>query len=976
MRINNNIPALKTFRKLESTNKALNKSIRALSTGLRINSAADDAAGFAISEIDMALKNSQDGISFLQTAEGALGDVNSILQRMRELSVQASNDSLTSNDRQYIQLEIDELKSQINQIAGTTQFNRKRLLDGSSGALWSSSDLNVKARINGGLTYKDEFGQKVTSEGNYKIVVSTEPGQAQVQKSNIISVAKYGMDIEYEILTEPIIQTVYEVETLTETITEMVTELQRSTEWVTITRTQELPHIILLNEGIDSIEQTSGNGWAFENGSLIISESGTYDIRGTAGADAANSPNIIVKNGVNANIFLTDVNIDKSNTGVNMSKLGEAALQIESGATANIYLAGNNSLNSGAGRACLEVPDGASVRISSAEGDGQITGTLTANNSSKGAGIGGAGYPSLQGRAGNISVYGGKIEARGGAGCAGIGGADTEGYDGGGHIFIAGGNITSWGGTFAAGIGSGYFPATFSAKTRTSDNTIIEIYGGKINAYGGSADEELINISAIYDVHGAGIGGSAYSGAGFITINKTLIDDGDIIAVSGGTGADRIGHGTSGDRSVYENRINLNANIPVSYSDAPNRPTVNVKIEQQEEREVYIEVAVPVTREITHEVTKKVDKIVGYRVVDKIPIIKGLQGDFVFREKTLGEISQFYDSNGKFLLSQPQTITITQGDGKSANITLYESDTMQDVSKKINDAIANSLGQAKYTDNPNKFCTISDGTENTSESVYEKTAIYDSDGNLTGYDIQATMLIRSAIPGQLGELTFSGSEDLLNALGLNTIQSSSESTYTASVYKAHTGQPVAVNVKSSEPEFPSLIPPEIDIRVDLIAGLKSTWNESTKSFMHVKDDNYSAFIHLSDNTAIFQTGANEGEDFIIQLGDTSTFALGIDNVNLLTRENASRSIGILDRAINRVSAQRAKIGAFNNALEHVVNNLTTTSANLSDSESRIRDADFSQEYMNFIKLQILNQSGTSMLAQANQTPQSVLSLLQ
>ena len=107
MRIANNLPALTAFKSLNATNQNLQKTINALSTGLRINSASDDAAGFAISEkmrsqlsgLNLAARNSQDGISLLQTADGALGEVNSMLQRMRELAVQASNDSLTSNDR-------------------------------------------------------------------------------------------------------------------------------------------------------------------------------------------------------------------------------------------------------------------------------------------------------------------------------------------------------------------------------------------------------------------------------------------------------------------------------------------------------------------------------------------------------------------------------------------------------------------------------------------------------------------------------------------------------------------------------------------------------------------------------------------------------------------------------------------------------------------------------------------------------------
>ena len=118
----------------------------------------------------------------------------------------------------------------------------------------------------------------------------------------------------------------------------------------------------------------------------------------------------------------------------------------------------------------------------------------------------------------------------------------------------------------------------------------------------------------------------------------------------------------------------------------------------------------------------------------------------------LSEISQFYNASGTFLVSQPHTLTITQGDGQTASITLYETDTMYDVAEKINNVIANTFGNAKYTNNPNKFCTISDGTEGTSESVYDREPVYDDDGYITGYNVHATMLVRSAVPGKAGEL--------------------------------------------------------------------------------------------------------------------------------------------------------------------------------------------------------------------------------
>ena len=113
-----------------------------LSSGLRINKAGDDAAGLAISEkmrgqirgLDQASKNAQDGISLIQTAEGALNETHDILQRMRELAVQSSNDTNTDDDREEIQKEINQLTSEINRIGNTTEFNTQKLLNGGVGS--------------------------------------------------------------------------------------------------------------------------------------------------------------------------------------------------------------------------------------------------------------------------------------------------------------------------------------------------------------------------------------------------------------------------------------------------------------------------------------------------------------------------------------------------------------------------------------------------------------------------------------------------------------------------------------------------------------------------------------------------------------------------------------------------------------------------------------------------------------------------
>lgn len=141
MVINHNLASLNTFNQLTLNNSAMNKSLQKLSSGYRINTAADDAAGLAISEkmrsqirgLDQAGRNAQDAISLVQTAEGALEETTNIMQRMRELAVQAASDTNTEEDRSNLQDEVDALVKEINRIASTTEFNTKKLLNGSMG---------------------------------------------------------------------------------------------------------------------------------------------------------------------------------------------------------------------------------------------------------------------------------------------------------------------------------------------------------------------------------------------------------------------------------------------------------------------------------------------------------------------------------------------------------------------------------------------------------------------------------------------------------------------------------------------------------------------------------------------------------------------------------------------------------------------------------------------------------------------------
>ncbi|OFV70011.1 flagellin [Acetobacterium wieringae] len=183
MRINHNITALNTYNKLTSNNAATTKSLEKLSSGLKINRAGDNAAGLAISEkmrgqirgLDQASTNASDGISLLQTAEGALNETHSILQRMRELAVQSANDTNITQDRNEIQAEINQLTAEIDRIGNNTEFNTQKLLNGGLGSKVSGAStafgvsgvatINTTGAVSGTYTITASSGNVTLDNG-------------------------------------------------------------------------------------------------------------------------------------------------------------------------------------------------------------------------------------------------------------------------------------------------------------------------------------------------------------------------------------------------------------------------------------------------------------------------------------------------------------------------------------------------------------------------------------------------------------------------------------------------------------------------------------------------------------------------------------------------------------------------------------------------------------------------------------------
>ncbi len=925
MVIQHNIPALQSYNIVNNTSNALQKSIAKLSSGLRINSAADDAAGLAISEkmraqvrgLDQAVRNTQDGISLIQTAEGALSETHSILQRMRELSVQAANDTLTQQDRSYIQEEIGQLNEEITRIGNTTQFNKKKLLNGDSAALWSSDDNETKAIINGGLRETDQFGQKKSVEGNYKIRIKADPGQGEVQKSDIMKIkhddvvmnktvnaklgvkdvsvtntpaGNYTMTYENAAAGEPILTGSYGLggsqstadTTLTfNSVAAPVTKISvQTTDGVEIWST----------EGSDIFKSNGGTTTAAQQAEFFAGsgDDGTMGFAGvrdeivaaarakgitiddSAFTDAAASTVDITTTTVNSGQapgikIVYDTVAENASPSVTSVAYNGETLQ----AAENVFTVENGSA----------LKDNASVLFEVTHVDAinkEVTLKATASR--------------LTQNGVNITSVMDDIVLKQGASDATVLDKLFDGTDGLDITLNANqlANIQD-GAKFVYAVTPG------ADTTGGNDNPM----GIKISAnMDGSWDEK-------WD-------GGPYRGNDIsYTLNGTQLADTEIHFKNYNLN-EKTGVATEGDITLKTNSIFNNDTGALQNASAG-------------------------------------DVLASF---DAAYIGKVASGDVKLRD-----LDKFWNSEGVFLLDDAKKITLNQGDGKTASITLYANDTLNDVAKKLNDAIATDLGQSKYVDDATKFVTFVDGATKNSESV------------------EGTFLIRSVVPGKSGEITLSSSdENLLNAFSLNTIQKSKETSYTVDVSDAHTGEMIKQNVKVTGNVAHGLINDNVDVEFSALSGINASWNDDLKKYTY-STSTHETTLHLADNTTVLQIGANEGEDMGLNIGDMRSHALGLDGVNVMSQERAARSITIIDNAIDKVSTQRAKLGAYQNRLEYTANNLTTASENLTSAESRIRDADMAKEMMEFTKLNIMLQAGNSMLAQANQQPQNVLSLI-
>ena len=992
--INNNLAALSAQNDLNGANSMVTKSIARLSSGLRINSAADDPSGLSISErmrtqirgLGRAEENAQSATSLIQTAEGALNEVHGMLHRMRELAIQASNGTLTADDRLEVQHEVESLVKEIDATAKRTEFNTKRLLTGESSALWSASTADINAFVRGqvddgsySLEIKSNAGvPQVTQTSVFRVKDGVKGvrdvelfGQQATMQGNITPTAVAGnVDILFNFGTGDID---FNYTTTGATVVDNAAEI-----------VDEINNDIRLNESVLASYNTAGDiiltartaGIAGNGFQATVSGSGTEPLdqgihlfSGGSESEAGISSISNTEGLIPSTLNNYQVNIDADADG----NLQVGASDIY-GLTGQYLQDGSNGLNSSqmAGAITATAVNGA-VNLTFNLGGDDIPVVI---NTTTGTVIGNAGeianainanadlnsfITAVDDGAGNVTIV---VDDPSQSNNYSITvGADptVEVADQGLHGFTN--NLGILGATTADAF-------TTNSNSGTGGYAIVEFTtDGTLGAPGLDARVSFDEGTTWYSVD------DAWNGA-----SDVLVTDGEF-SLEFNQAFTNNGNGANfqvGDRMLIALNDNDNGvNRDLTRVDSFD-PSNNLK----QQGAVFSHIDGTLDNASTILKTGWINTETGHiefgtlastfnESVTGVPVSDGIVtfdvinggGDSSGHTRLI-DIDRFYDPDGNFILGDHgQYLTIYNGVGDSATILIDALDTLEILSDKIEKAIVSEQVDGGLGMSSGDIVVdghVSDYIDTPTSSTFENQ--------------QGSIVIRSPKTDKDGRLYLAANEDLLNALGVSTIQEAENNEMDIVVRDAITGEFVGQDTVSDN-RLQGVID-GIDIEFDANYNLNVDWNTATRAFDFTSTNGVTIeTINIVDNSMDFQIGANQGQMMNAFISQMDAQALGINRVLLTDPDPARESIGTLDEAIDMVSSERARIGAYANRLEYTMANLAAQRENVTAAESAIRDLDVARETTQLSKAQILSQTSTAMLAQANQQSQGLMSLL-
>ena len=1053
--INTNIASLYAQNNSRIVNNELEKAMERLSSGMRINSAGDDAAGLAIASrmeaqvrgLQAAIKNANDGISLTQVAEGAMDEVSNILHRMRELAIQSANDSNSADERSFLQAEVEQLADEISRIAQTTQFNGVNVLDGT----YQDKFFQIGANANQNVAISiGDLGSAALGLGTGSGIFKT-PGQQTVNGGEELGRMTFSRDDVYSFeLSDRDTGLSYRIAKAQQTVTAVSTANQTFTlanhgfitgDKFTASANAALGsantlYIIKVDE--DTFQAATSLGNALNGTAIDPLNASPPNITGvglTLNRSDENSKSDFVER---INQGLKDSASNSTITGNSNSRSVDATTFNASSADDTLFnftLAVNGDVQ--------EIDIKSRVLVSASDATA-VTYTEVANAMTKEIGIVFDDSLSVSQSAGVFTVtdaQGRSLSIEQGNGSGYFFGTD---YQNSGSLDVEAnvpnGLFVEWddeelvikhsnGGGIdvtnfsSSSLGTSTFDVADTATSAlkepvtfqdTADSTYASIRGvidsSKIalnfsNTYGYAADGGTsdANLAAEYEfkiTDGDGHHYIYFSASDLLDIQRNNNTDAAIkSAIEANLAAQILVGAESG--TFNDSRISADEFV-IDYSNGV------LTIENIEGRDLAVE-----------DFSSEHGKLT-------VSLLDGLQGTESLSSK-YAHASEVRISRGFQTAITASSAMLTWAvDGGTANVT--------DIKTAFPGGTAGDTGweQAALLETALQAATA-DGADTNIRIAYDSTSDEFVITDILGRELEITSFAQAA--GVSAGAYLKSSATVAQANKYNPVQTSTdatsgvmtEATKIDLVFSQDDASGVVLGINGQSNSSSAI---DFNFATDTFAGsdfktiLNSMMNElnthyngspisyeldqdsRTLTLTHAKggeifiDD----FVTTSENLVMnLEVVSGEGEGTIISYDEVLTsasaegtgqdystitansgssvsgFSNSSDNIaeiSVATQDGANSALSSIDNALMFILSERAKLGAIENRLDHTVNNLSNVITNTSAAKGRIEDADFAVESTNLTRAQILAQASTSMLAQANQSKQTVLSLLQ
>lgn len=1018
--INTNIASLNAQRNLNSSQSANSQALERLSSGLRINSAKDDAAGLAISTkfesqvkgLNVAIRNAGDGISLAQTAEGALGAMTENLQRIRELAVQSSNATNSDDDRVALQAEVDQLLSEVTRTATETNFNGRNLLDGSFQGTFQIGanagqvvDVKIAELTADKLGASDAVGVSAVGTdsaiGNGDLVINgvavtpsrAEDDTASFAESDTSAIAKAAAVNRVSDETG---------------VTAYANENIVGGSEMTASSTQGTISI----NGVSIDVQTTTDG-ATSRASVIEAINASSDQTGVMAVDSGSNANGVIltaEDGRNITVSFDSGTATAASTGL---------------ASADTYQAGYTLVaNSGVSSVDISGGDGT--------GNGDLSNTgLTTGTYERGAAQLASTATSSTGGVGFELATTGGLYATGSRGIFGASGSLNTTSD----LSL---NLTSAGATAIFGTVAEVVTVTVGSNSATMANSSTDFGADTLAAAINSAGGDDLNVAAETRVVLEFNGGNATSG--ITTTGAMQIFDTN----TGGTALGTINFSSGQSVEQLAGAINASfTSIVATFNSTDGQITLTDVDGNTLAMQMTAAAAAGSIQAQVLTATGSADSALtdisaagtsyayGYindvdsnsSALDKVTISSsrdatdttGLSG-FFSRGTTAADFSS---TNSLDVSVVSNTFGLEDGDlvvngvaisaadpltDRSSATLASDGSTIQSASKErsgiaVAAAINSVSGETGVTAEVNTTVVVGSNGDTYDANVTAAEALYSSGDTgklyINGVDLGVISLVDDGSGGIDTERSRQSAIDLINAkAGLTGV--TAEDNGESITLSAADGRNISVAIDNdnnnngladpSDTGFGALIGldssldgiGEADIgsaTASNVAGVRGTTTEGA-----AYETTFST-VTLNAASQIEVSAGTRGKDELEGLGfSVGKFGGGTDgtflkDLDISTFQGAQDAITAIDNALKTVASQRAELGALQNRFESTTSNLQVTSENLAAANSRIRDADFAAETAELARTQVLQQAGISILAQANQRPQQVLSLL-